>query len=326
MTNHISLRAVLLGSAALAATMLSVSGASAQSCSNTPFQTPAGDTVVGLPEVGQLAASIASSIGSSINNVNTIFLTQQTSAFVTAPSGVAPGTQGGGVWTRGLVGEAKVSSNSITDLGLSSPLFNANGTINCRSRERLTFQGIEVGQDISRLNLEGYNIHFGTSAGYLHAKSKELNGAGNFTSDFEVPFVGLYGVLTKDSFFADVNLRYTSYNATLRDPTLSLYNQPVDAHGYSLSFGAGYNIALWNGWFIEPSGGAVFSWTKVDPLSSVGLPAGQPGTASRERSRSTRSRADGGGRRCAPGGISRPVTWPYSPSLRQACSPKVAGR
>jgi len=272
MMNHFPLKATLLGSAALAATILSVSGASAQSCLNTPLQT------AGLPQVGQLAASTASSIASSIGNLNTIFLTQQTSAFVSAPSGVAPDTQGGGVWTRGLVGEAKISSTSTTNIGVASPLFNENGTINCQSRERLTFQGVEVGQDISRLNLEGYNIHFGTSAGYLHAKSTELNGPNNFTTDFEVPFVSVYGVLTKDSFFADVNLRYEYYNAALRDPTLSLYNQPVDAHGYSLSFGAGYNIALGNGWFVEPSSGAVFSWTKVDPFTSVGLPQGQLGS------------------------------------------------
>ncbi len=268
-----SLRGALLGSAALVVTVLSSSGALAQSCVNTPFQ--AG----GLPEIGQLAAATASSVATSLASLNSVFLTQQTSAFVAAPSGVAPGTQGGGVWVRGVGGESTISSNSTTQLaGIAQvPGLSETGTINCASRERIEFAGIQVGRDISRLNLMGYNVHIGTTAGYLEAKSKEKNGPGIFENKFEVPFAGIYGVVTKDRFFADLNLRTEFYNMKLRDPTLSLFDQDVTAMGFSASVGAGYNMALWNGWFIEPSGGGIFSWTKIDQFSSVGLPETPPG-------------------------------------------------
>ncbi|MEZ5787727.1 MAG: outer membrane beta-barrel protein [Xanthobacteraceae bacterium] len=132
-------------------------------------------------------------------------------------------------------------------------------------------------QDISRLNLDGFNIHFGTTAGYLGSKNKELEGPGTFETKLQAPFVGMYGVVTKGAFFADANLRFDYYNVELNDPSLVLFDQPVSAKGLSLTLGAGYHWALANGWFIEPSAGAILGRTRVDSFSAVGLPPGQLG-------------------------------------------------
>ena len=112
--NH---RLTLLGSAAVLAGIAASTGAMAQSCvTDNPQLRP------GFQEIGNLAAATASSVAGSIGSLNTVLLTQQTSAFVTAPSGVAPGTQGGGVWVRGLGGEAEVNSTSTTFASQNSGL------------------------------------------------------------------------------------------------------------------------------------------------------------------------------------------------------------
>lgn len=268
-------KCALLSSAALVVGMTMSSGAMAQNCvTSNPLRG-------GFKEIGNLAASTASSISGSIGNINTVFLTQQTSAFVAAPSNAPPATQGGGVWVRGLGGEVEVSSKSAT-AAAQTPVINPaidSGTIACTSTERLNFSGVQVGRDISGLNLLGYNVHWGTTAGYLEAKGKELEtGVGQLRSKFEVPFAGLYGVITKDGFFADVNLRYEYYNINLENSALSLHDLPFTAHGWSLTTGAGYNWALGDGWFVEPSAGGIFSRTSVESFNNLGLPPGQLGS------------------------------------------------
>jgi opacity protein-like surface antigen len=52
-------------------------------------------------------------------------------------------------------------------------------------------------------------------------------------------------------------------------PSVNLNNQTIGAHGISVSTSAGYNFALANNWFIEPSAGFVWSKTKVDSFNSA---------------------------------------------------------
>ena len=57
----------------------------------------------------------------------------------------------------------------------------------------------------------------------------------------------------------------------LNDPIVSgMFNQKLNARGLSFTANAGYNWALGNGWFIEPSAGIVVSRVEVDPLSIAG--------------------------------------------------------
>jgi hypothetical protein len=61
-----------------------------------------------------------------------------------------------------------------------------------------------IGQDIARLNYAGWNLHWGTTAGYLSSRATDSTGG---STNFEVPFLGTYLVATYGRFFADLMVR-----------------------------------------------------------------------------------------------------------------------
>jgi opacity protein-like surface antigen len=139
---------------------------------------------------------------------------------------------------------------------------------------------VQVGADIARLNWGGWNVHIGTTAGYLGSNASDNNG---LRTSIEVPFFGTYIVGTYGRFFADLMVRQDFYNLNVDNPNFGLFTQPISAHGLSVSTSAGYNYALANNWFIEPSAGFIYSKTKVDDFNSAvpnGLGATIGGTTS----------------------------------------------
>ena len=161
-------------------------------------------------------------------------------------------------------------SSTSSSVGLSTQggaVINT-ATTNCNNQQRQTFAGAQVGADIARLNYAGWNLHLGTTAGYLGSRTTDNAGFGN---DFEVPFWGTYFVATKGRFFADLMVRQEFYNINLNNPALAFSNQPVGAHGYSISASTGYNFDLGQGWFIEPSAGFIYSKTSVDSFTAPGV-------------------------------------------------------
>lgn len=270
-------RSGLLACAGLAGSVLASSGAFAQApppltttfqnCTTTQVATPTTINNIGTLAIPASAASAA--ISAAIGNVSTAFLTQQGSAFVSAPADPAPDQPGGGVWARGVGGQANISSTS-NSVGVSTQggaVINT-ATTNCNNQQRQTFAGAQVGTDIARLNYAGWNLHLGTTAGYLSSRTTDNAGFGN---DFEVPFWGTYFVATKGRFFADVMVRQEFYNINLNNPGLAFSNQPVGAHGWSISASTGYNFDLGQGWFIEPSAGFIYSRTSVDNFIAPGV-------------------------------------------------------
>lgn len=226
-----------------------------------------------LNTVAAPAAAVSGALAGAISNINTIFLGQQGSAFVSAPPNPAPNQPGGGVWGRVVGGEVTLKSNSVsqgTAIVQGLPAANTSITTNCNNNQKSDFVGFQVGQDIARLNMNGWNLHLGTTAGYLASKSSD-SFAGNNTK-FEVPFWGAYMVATKDRFFADILVRQEYYNIDFNAPAYGYQNQPIGARGVSVTASAGYNFALANNWFIEPSAGFVYSNTTVDSFNSVGSP------------------------------------------------------
>ena len=188
---------------------------------------------------------------------------------MSAPADPAPDQPGGGVWARGVGGQANITSTS-NSVGVSTQggaVINT-ATTNCNNQQRQTFAGAQVGTDIARLNYAGWNLHLGTTAGYLSSRTTDNAGFGN---DFEVPFWGTYFVATKGRFFADLMVRQEFYNINLNNPTLAFSNQPVGAHGWSISASTGYNFDLGQGWFIEPSAGFIYSRTSVDSFTAPGV-------------------------------------------------------
>lgn len=252
---------------AVAATMfLGSSSALAQNCGAT---TQTGATINNIGTLAIPTSSASASISAAIGNVNTAFLTQQGSAFVSAPANPAPDQPGGGVWARAVGGQVNISSSS-SSAGTSTQggaVFNTTST-NCSNRQKEDFAGVQVGTDIARLNWSGWNVHLGTTAGYLGAKTNDNAGFGN---SFEVPFFGTYVVATKGRFFADLMVRQEYYNINLNNAGFAFANQPISAHGFSVSASTGYNFDVGNDWFIEPSAGFIYSRTSVDSFTAPGV-------------------------------------------------------
>jgi opacity protein-like surface antigen len=271
---------------ALAASLFAASGAQAQNCTVTNS-----GLVSNTGQVGSAPAAIASMVGSSITAATTAFLLQS-SSFIGSPPNPAPDQQGGGIWVRGVGGQVDIKSNSVSSVAITpaaggAPLGTA--TVNCSQKVDTSFAGVQFGSDIAKLNVNGWNLHLGTTAGVLETRSNLVGGAfafidvtglpaggGPFTSTTQVPFFGVYGAATKGGFFIDGLLRQEYYQSSLNSPGDLLTGQALDAHGWSFSSSAGYNWAVPNSnWFIEPSGSIVISRTKVDPLAFT--TAGTPG-------------------------------------------------
>ena len=268
-------KCILLGGSAVVLVLSGSSGAKAQNCTSTTLRP-------GFLQLGGMAAATASSIAGSIGNESTVFLTQQGSAFVANPA-APPNTQGGGIWVRGVGGEVNVKSTSAT-LANQAPVLDPaidSGSIACASKVHQNFAGVQVGTDIAKLNVNGWNINFGTTAGYLESHANERNTTAGIPgppgTNFQVPFIGTYLVMTSGGFFADIMVRGEFYNMSLNNPGADFFSQQVSAHGASASASAGYNYGMANNWFIEPSVGFTWSRTKVDAFNAVGLPEPQAG-------------------------------------------------
>jgi outer membrane autotransporter protein len=278
-------RTGLLVGVAAAVSLFAATGAQAQNCA---IFNPS--NITNLGSVGSSPASISSMISSSITTASTAFLLQST-AFVGAPGNPAPDQQGGGVWIRGVGGQVDVKSNTNTAVSAAG----ATGTVSCSQKVDDTFAGVQLGADIARLNVNGWNLHFGTTVGYLEARNNLVGGAfafndpanngafaggGPFNSTTQVPFAGAYAAATyattSGTFFIDGLLRAEYYQANLNGPGVNIFNQNIDAHGYAFSASTGYNWKVPNSnWFVEPSAGVIISRTTVDPFNYI--TAGTPG-------------------------------------------------
>ena len=228
------------------------------------------------------------SLVSVINTVNTSFLTS-TSAFVSAPGGPRPDQQGGGVWIRGMAGTVDNNNTGTTTIPSVfnppsgfAPAVPVTGSQVCNSTTRLDYTGFQAGHDISILNGggSGANWHFGVTAGYMEARAKDVSSGPptpTFRGDTEVPFAGVYTAFSKGSFFADAQARWDFYQNHIVNSANSIPGQDFNARGFSLTGNLGHNVALGKGWFIEPSGGVIWSRVKVDgfdvpgPLTGLGF-------------------------------------------------------
>ena len=140
--------------------------------------------------------------------------------------------------------------------------------VNCNNRVHESYGGFQLGADTARLNWNGWNLHFGTTAGYLESNSTSQTDA--FAANFQVPYAGVYGVATFGRFFADVLLKEDLYNISLNNPGAGFNSQAISGHGTSFAINGGYNYGLPNNWFIEPSAGFTWSRTSIDAFNAVG--------------------------------------------------------
>jgi opacity protein-like surface antigen len=286
---------VVLGVVAFALLVLGSSATQAQNCSSDSAAGslkgvgPLGVGPLGLGTLSSSAISTAVNLGAALNTANTAFLTQST-AFIGNPSNPLPDQAGGGVWTRSVGGAADINSASTTNLtgsivvaSTSSPpktvlSDSVTADIGCTSKMHENFAGIQVGQDIARLNVDGWNLHLGTTAGEIGTNGSETGGVGAvggaaFTNSVKVPFFGTYAAVTKGGFTADAIVRGDFFQADLNSPALNITDQNLSARGITVGGSVGYLYKVpQSNWFIEPSAGLIYSRVHVDPFNWGGIP------------------------------------------------------
>ena len=248
-----TLKISALGGVALAMAMFSSSAAMAQ-CTGLP-----GGAAGSLT---QFASTTASGLISTINTMNTAFLTQ-TTAFISAPPNPPPNSPGGGIWVRGVGGDITTKSTTTSNWSFGTPA--TSGTATCNDSTSTSFGGVQAGSDFARLNVNGWNLHAGTTVGY----AESTNDTGSNSIKAQVPFAGTYAAATKGRFFIDGLLFTSYYDLATTDTSVGVSGQHSSAFGVGLAGSAGYNFPIKDNWFIEPSVGFVWSRTSVDPFTAA---------------------------------------------------------
>ncbi len=261
----------VLGAGVLVLTLFSASAAQAQCAAVGLNPAPSFPTHTAAMAIAGASAYV-STIVSSIHSANTAFLAQST-AFVAAPPNPQPDQQGGGVWARGVGGHLSFGTTATAgNINFGGPVA---GSVVCNTRTLGDFAGAQVGADIARLNVNGWNLHAGSTIGYLGSKTKDatpsgLNPPASFHDNLQIPFVGLYVAASNGGFLVDAQLRGNVYQNEVSDSNHGMSGQHFDARGVSLTGNVGYNYNLGNQWFIEPSAGIIWSRTQVDSMNVPG--------------------------------------------------------
>ena len=256
-------KTALLGGSALLLVMFA-SQAQAQCVATGDFAATIAADITPIARGGSV-----NSLVSVLNTTGTAFL-NQTNAFIGAPANPQPNQVGGGVWGRGVGGRVDTEATGVATAGIvGGPALLGNVT--CDTKTRTEFTGFQVGADLARLNVGGWNLHGGVTAGYVEFDAKDITpGGGTFSGNFQVPFAGVYGAATYGGFYVDAQLRWDFYRNNINDAASGVFNQTFNANGITFSANAGYNYGFGNGWFIEPSGGLIWSRTEVDPFNVSG--------------------------------------------------------
>jgi opacity protein-like surface antigen len=213
----------------------------------------------------------ANTITSVIGTMNTSFIAQG-NAFVAGLPNATPDELSGGTWGRLIGGRVDdKATGTFNGTSFLSGLSGATGTINCNTNIRQDFGGVQIGQDLARLNLSGSGatLHLGVTGGYAQSAAQDQGGS-NSSGSFQVPFAGVYAAYTNGNFFADALLRGDFYQMTLNGADAALSNQQLNAFGLTESASAGYQIDIGNKWFFEPSVSGIHSATKIDTLNMPG--------------------------------------------------------
>lgn len=154
----------LLGSSGLALVLMAAQ-AQAQCTSGGTVGAGAGAFLLDFGRTSSGTVSAVQSITSVLNTTNTAFLSQ-TSAFIGAPGNPSEGLNGGGVWARGVGGT--MDTRTPGNYSFSNVLSSGSGSCNTRSFQ--DYAGFQAGADISRLNINGGNAHFGLLMGYTESQ------------------------------------------------------------------------------------------------------------------------------------------------------------
>ena len=246
-----------LGRIAGAAALVMPGAAFAQCVDTTGFAGPSLAVLAG-------GASI-NAIISTVNTLNSTAL-NQTTGFITAPGGAAPGQQHGGVWTRAFGGSVDSQNNGV------STFTALPGSVVCDTDTRLEFDGYQAGVDLGRLNLGGgTNLFVGVTAGHVGARARDRTiGLSTFRGSTDVPFAGIYGALTSGNFYMDGQLRWDFYEHRITEASANAFGMKVDGRGFSVSGSAGYRFDLGSNAFLETSVAGSYSTVRTNAIQMLG--------------------------------------------------------
>jgi hypothetical protein len=167
----------------------------------------------------------------------------------------------GGPWVRVSSGVTTISSTGTT---------SANGTVldQASLKQRVQFTGVQTGADSGWLNLggSGVNAHFGITGGDISAQADEVLSTPNQVK-FEVPFLGVYYLITKGQFSTDFTYRHSWYDMHVSNPISMLNNAGFNGQSDNVNASASYTIPLPNNFFIEPTGNLSYTRSTFDQLS-----------------------------------------------------------
>jgi opacity protein-like surface antigen len=228
-------------------------------------------TKAAVTAVAGVSAYVGSLV-SSIHSTNTAFLTQS-SALIGSPPNPQPDQPGGGAWARGIGGHLTYGTTATAgNINFGGPI---PGNLICNTRTPQDFAGVQIGTDVARLNVNGWNLHAGSTVGYLGLKTQDATPAGlnppaSFRDNLQIPFVGAYVAVSNGGFLFDAQVRANFFQNEVSDTNHGISGQHFDARGISLIANVAYNQNLGNNWFIEPSAGIVWSRTRVDSMNVPG--------------------------------------------------------
>ena len=180
----------------------------------------------------------------------------------------------------GRVDTETTSTGKLDTSGVSVPLDPATGRQTCHTTTRQDYAGFQFGHDISILNSggTGANWHWGVTAGYLEARTKDITPAGSyfqpefggvfftpagtFRAETQVPFVGIYTAFTKGQLL----LRCSGPRRLLSQQSLRLGQRSVRSIAQCPGSVADRQRRLQHfarlGLVLEPSTGLVWSVSK----------------------------------------------------------------
>ena len=128
------------------------------------------------PILGLASSGSTASIVSAITTSQTAFQTQST-AFVGSPGDPRPNQEGGGVWGRAIGGQID-TKNTVPWTTLISNRLSGRRHNCCDRQQRLQhgnsarFCRLSSWRRYRTLNVNGWNLHYGGTAGYMAPKPK----------------------------------------------------------------------------------------------------------------------------------------------------------
>ncbi|NJL72210.1 MAG: autotransporter domain-containing protein, partial [Candidatus Competibacteraceae bacterium] len=108
--------------------------------------------------------------------------------------------------------------------------------------------------------------YLGAMAGFVDATAESDRGTSATSAKMEVPFGGLYAVVSNEGFTSEVAVRRDRYDAKITNSDAGLLNQKLTGNGVNVSGSASYRINVLEQSYIEPTIGLSWTETKLRDL------------------------------------------------------------